>query len=393
MQGETDSRHPSNSHYSPHIYSSGHAHPPSLAVHAHSHASAQYPSPHSHSSNPPTPTSTYHSDSSYSSHSHPTSAPSTPSSSCCAPPTPRVLPISTLLSRLRLHLPSPLYRSFDAVISQFHRWSDAVTKAKQSHTPPPPPLLKARQYLFQVLSDATLYLDEAHHKREDSSVPSSLPPICPSPAEQRLLMATITREWGPQLFSPVSPTDASELCGDVLENDGSPLSLDSLLHHTVAAPTFIIPLQSFPFFLQTPLISRSFSTLLGYSHSSLTSFVRTPLDLLSLRQYPDVSLLVPAFLSALSAKAEHYLHSSGWRKSNGEYVQLVAKVQLCYLPGGAAGGTGVGEGTPIALMATFQKQAEGSFAQYVLMAQQQQQAARGNQGGQGGQGVKSHRGH
>ena len=357
---DSDHRHPSP--YPAHSYPSQapRAHAPPVSVHAPAH----FPPPPQHSQSAPG-TPVYSSPDAYHSHS---SSSSTPSPPCCAPtPTvPRVLPISSMLSRLRVRLPSTLYRSFDAVVQQFHRWSDTITKAKQAALPPPHPVLKARQYVFHTLTEAMLYLEDKHNQSHSSPSPSPFPSHTPSPAEQHLLMTTIQREWGTQLYTPTPDLDP---CVD--SDDGGPLSLDALLHQPVVAPTFIIPLMSFPFFLHTPLISHSFATLLGYSHASLTSFVRTPLDLLSLRQYPDVSLLVPAFLSALSARADHYLHSSGWRRSNGEYAQLVAKVQLVYAPPGGAGG--VQEGYPVALMATFQKQTEGSFTQHVRYFAQQGQ--------------------
>ena len=320
-----------------------------------------------------------------SSASHP-SSPSSSSSGAPIAPTPRLLPISTMLSRLRVRIPSTLHRSFDAVVQQFHRWADAITKAKQAQQPAPTHLLKARQYLFHTLTNAMLYLEENHALKPSATSPSpAFISRTPSSADQRVLLSILQHEWGAQLYAPASSSGA-EYCPRSL-SDGSPLSLDDLLQHNVAAPTFIIPLLSFPFFLTPPLVSRSFCALLGFSHAALMSFVHTPLDLLSLRQYPDVALLVPAFLSALSARADHYLHSSGWRRSDGSYVQLVAKVQLCYSKGVAGGG---GEGYPVALYATFQKQENSSFAQHVLLAQQQQQqqqqhttAGASNQGAHG----------
>ena len=136
---------------------------------------------------------------------------------------------------------------------------------------------------------------------------------------------------------------------------GAPPTLDAVLQRRVVIPTFIIPLLSFPFLTSPPWLSASLSSLLDYLAAILSSSTHSPLDLLHHRQHAHIAPLIPAFLSALTARAEHYLHLSGWMRKGGDSVQLVANVRVLY-----ADATGY----PVALMAQFAREdeADESFA-------------------------------
>ena len=307
-------------------------------------------------------------------------SPATPSStaSAAAAPLPTIA-IGQLLSRLRIRLPRALHRAHGAVIDQFHQWSDLLAARTQQGLVAPVPLLKARQYVYHMLMDAMVALEDEEKQRRmavmlagttgSSSSSSPPPPIFSPPLESEHdeLLRLIHQEWDDHLFPQNAATAAADEGEDVAEGDAvdnadlnsndktTPRTLDAILQRRVVTPTFIIPLLSFPFLTAAPWMSASFSALLGYEGAALSTSTQTPLELLHRRQHADVAPLVPAFLSAITNRGEHYLHASGWVRQDGEIIQLMANVRVMYAEG---------TGFPVAVMAQFtrREEADESFA-------------------------------
>ena len=268
------------------------------------------------------------------------------------------IPIGQMLSRLRLRLPRALHRAHAAVIDQFHAWSDLLTVRQQQGLTAPVSLLKARQYVYHMLKDAMVALeDEDRQRRMPMLAGSSTIFSPPLETEHDELLRLIYLDWDEYLFPSGVAAEAVEGpdSGQWEHKAKSTPTLDAILHRRVVPPTFIIPLLSFPFLISPPWMSASFAALLGYDGASFSTVTLSPLDLLHHRQTNDIAPLVPAFLSAITAKADHYLHSSGWVRQDGSTVQLVANVRLMYAEG---------TGFPVALMAqlTRKEDADASFA-------------------------------
>ena len=369
------SHHP---HAHPHSYTHLHPHHATQSVFAsHAHRApashdALYPPRHVHTAQPTPLLSPVHS-----AINAPTAvvgptasspnSPATPRSSASSPSVP-VIPIGQMLSRLRLRLPRALHRAHAAVIDQFHQWADLLALRQQQGLTAPVPLFKARQYVYHMLKDAMVALEDEDRQRRmaamlagiNSSSSSPPPPIFSPPLESEHdeLLRLIHREWHQYLFPSNAAEDGGEDAHGIdwqTKDKVGPPTLDAVLQRRVVIPTFIIPLLSFPFLASAPWLSASFSSLLGYPAASLSACTLSPLDLLHRRQHADIAPLVPAFLSAITSRAEHYLHSSGWIRQGGDSIQLMANVRVMYAEG---------TGYPVALMAQFtrKEEADASFA-------------------------------
>ena len=277
------------------------------------------------------------------------------------------VPVGTVLSRLRMRLPRALHRAHAAVIDQFHGWSDLLALRQQQGLVAPGPLLKARSYVYHMLRDGMLALedeDRQQHRltKQLANTSGTSPPLPifspPTESEQNELLRLIHQKWDDHLFPANAVSAEDDVDSTEWENkvkDGGARTLDAIFQRRVVTPTFIIPLLSFSFLTSPPWLSASFSSLLGYEAKVLSASTQTPLDLLHRRQHADIAPLIPAFLSAITARADHYLHSSGWVKQGGDTVQLMANVRVMYSES---------SGFPVAVMAQFtsKEEADESFA-------------------------------
>ena len=272
------------------------------------------------------------------------------------------LPIVTVLSRLRARLPSSLFRSFDAVVQQLHSWADALSAGSQQQPQPHQQhsrqqIIAARIFLCRMLTDAMRALEapgglQALQQKQHYSSSSSSTLALSGSVEQELLLHRVSRDWGAQLYGPRLGSTREEAEGEEEQqeaDEAEAASLDVLLQHRVATPTFIIPLSSLSALTSPPLFSASFASLLGFSACELSRLLQSPLSLLQLRQCGDIAPLVPAFFAAVSARADHYLHSSGWQTASGHYLQLISRVQILYDQHETGGAS------PVALMAQLKR--------------------------------------
>ena len=282
-------------------------------------------------------------------------SPSSSRSPAASPTATAAIPIGQVLSRLRLRLPRAMHRAHGAVIDQFHHWSDLLALRQQQGLAPPAPLLKARQYVYHMLKDAIVALeDEDRQRRAASAGRSSSPPsplfAPPLQSEYDEMLRLVHHDWAEYLF-PSNAAGEDDAGSHAWETKGKTAArtLDAILQRRVVPPTFIIPLLSFPFVTSPPWLSASFAALLGYDAEALSASTPSPLALLHHRQHADIAPLVPAFLSAITARADYYLHSSGWVRRGGETVQLMSSVRVMYAEG---------TGYPLALMAQFTRREE-----------------------------------